>query len=274
MIFSFLQYEGANLPSSITETTDKKKVLYYIADSAGSVDPRPFSHHFEMVFKTHLPVEYTSDNVFPVPLGYVNGVPHLSVKPLEERNYNVFFSGDLNRNRIDLYRNFSFLKNLLPKRGLPSKVFRKLLINHKNDFSDFFPDSLIVFNNGFKNGFSPKTYGEILADSKIILSPMGFGNPECFRNFEAMRAGCVIISDKLPPTEFYQGSPIIQIENWKEGLAWAQKLMKDQEMLQDYHLKTVDWWNQKCSERAVADYMKNKLLKKEPVPVSTIKTLG
>ncbi len=193
-------------------------------------------------------------------MGYVNGVPELPIIPIQDRTCNVFFSGDLNRNRIDLYRNFSSLKYFIPKRGIPTKGFRKLLIHLKSNFSDYFPDSLIVFNSGFKNGLTPQKYGETLANSKIILSPMGFGNPECFRDFESMRAGCVIISDKLPKTEFYEDSPIIQIENWKEELSWAKKLLKDKSLLNDYHLKTVDWWKQKCSENAVARYMEDKIL--------------
>lgn len=262
-IYIFANYDELILPDSINFQNDKKKILFYLGDAGGSIDPRPISAYFDLVFKTHLEVEFMSENVLPIPLGYVNDVPHLPVKPIQDRNYNVFFSGDLNRNRVDLYRSFLTMGNFIPKRGLPSTLFRNLLINSKNDFSSHYPESLIVFNKGFKKGFTPQKYGEVLADSKIILSPMGFGNAECFRDFEAMRAGCVIISDQLPNYEFYHGSPIIQVDNWKDGLSWVDKLLGDEEMLLDYHLKTVEWWDTKCSEKAVASYMRDKILQIE-----------
>ncbi|ERM83315.1 hypothetical protein P872_16685 [Rhodonellum psychrophilum GCM71 = DSM 17998] len=248
------------LPDCLNHLSQKKIILYYLADAGGSIDPRPISSNFELIFKTHLEEAFISDNVLPISLGYVNDVPELPVKPIHDRNYNVFFRGDLNRNRFDLYRSFFSQKKFFPRRGLPTTIFRDMAIGFKNDFSNYFPDSLIIFNKGFNTGFSAQEFGKVLADSKIILSPMGFGNAECFRDFEGMRAGCVIISDKLPKTEFYDGSPIIQVENWKEGLLWAKKLIDDSEMLMDYHLKTVDWWNNKCSEKAVAIYMKDKIL--------------
>lgn len=257
-IYIFANYDKKIIPDSISLNT-KKKILYYLGDAAGAIDPRPLDRYFELIFKTHLREEFLSEKILPVSLGYVNDVPELPIQPINERKLNVFFSGDLNRNRIDLYRSFFPNQKFIPKRGLPSQLFRNILIKYKYDFSGLFPDSLIVFNNGFKTGLSRLEYGEKLADSKIILSPMGFGNAECFRNIEAMRAGCVIISDKLPKHEFYEGSPIIQVEDWKEGLSWVKKLLRDKEMMKDYHLKTVDWWANKCSEIAMAGYMKEKI---------------
>ncbi len=258
--YVFANYDEKILPDCINIPSQKKKILYYLADSRGAIDPRSISANFELIFKTHLGEAFISDKVLPISLGYVNDVPELPVKSILDRKYNVFFSGDLNRNRVDLYRSLINKQKIIPRRGLPTKLFRNMLIGYKHDFSEFFPESLIIFNKGFKKGFSAQKYGEVLADSKIILSPMGFGNAECFRDFEAMRAGCVIVSDILPKTEFYVGSPIIQVENWKEGLSWAKKLVSDKEMLLDYHLKTVDWWDNKCSEKAVANYMKDKII--------------
>ncbi|WP_194777086.1 hypothetical protein [Pararhodonellum marinum] len=256
--FVFAHSEFDQLPQSIAHKSGKKKVLYYIADSTGH-DPSYLSDEYFLVFKTHMRDSYESDNVVPVPLGYVNDVPAFPITPIHERPLNVFFSGDLNRNRLDLYRSFSALRYFMPKKGYPTEQFRQFLLSIKKDFSDYFKDSLIVFNNGFKTGLDQQEYGKVLAESKIVLAPSGFSRPECFRHIEAMRAGCVIISDKLPEKEFYTDSPIIQVDNWKEGLSKAKKLLSDKPMLQDYHLRTVDWWENVCSEKAVAQYMGDKL---------------
>ncbi len=55
-------------------------------------------------------------------------------------------------------------------------------------------------------------YTEIMADTKIALAPRG-SSVETYRFFEAMRQGCVVICDRLPPHWFYVGCPAIQIED-------------------------------------------------------------
>jgi hypothetical protein len=82
---------------------------------------------------------------------------------------------------------------------------------------------------------------------------------ECFRHFEAMRAGCVIISEPLPDTPFYANSPLIQVNNWEKGCDIAQELLKDEAKLEEIHRKTLAWWEEKCSEHATAQYIVAKI---------------
>mgnify|MGYP001628136024 FL=1 len=78
---------------------------------------------------------------------------------------------------------------------------------------------------------------------------------ECFRHFEAMRAGCVIISEPLPDTPFYKDSPLIQIKDWNEGCKVVEDLLNDESKLEEIHRKTLSWWKEKCSEQATAQYI-------------------
>jgi hypothetical protein len=244
-----------SIPPSGELTSDKKKILLYFSDEKG-LDPSHFSDRYLAIFKSYIGINAIAKNVFPLALGYVNAVPEFPQKSIKDRNYNVFFRGNLNMNRINLYKIFSKWGFFLPsERLLTHDYYQKFLLKLGNDFSSFFSKSIIIFNKGFKSGFSPIKYGEVLANSKIVLCPKGYTMTECFRHFEAMRAGCVIISEILPDTPFYYNSPIIQVNNWNEGIALAKDLLKDQNKLEKIHQQTVKWWKEKCSENATAIYI-------------------
>lgn len=258
----FSQIGDSVYPASIDLKSERKKVLIFISDESAT-DPVAFSAHYYAIFKVYM--ESTSlKNAFPLPVGYVKNVPHPEVKPINERSTNVFFRGNLNSNRINLYRNLSKFKYFLfPKPKWALRLYISFLLKLQKKFNSYFPNSIIIFNDGFKKGYSPEEYGKILSNSKIVLCPKGYDRTECFRHFEAMRAGCIIISEKLPETEFYLNSPIIEIDDWKEGLKIAGELITDPQKMEIMHRQTLSWWENKCSEKATAKYIFEKLLQLE-----------
>jgi hypothetical protein len=94
-------------------------------------------------------------------------------------------------------------------------------------------------------------YTEIMADTKIALTPRG-SSVETYRLFEAMRQGCVVICDRLLPHWFYVGCPAVQIDDWGNLGAEVKALAADPERLADLHRRSLAWWEEKLSERAVA----------------------
>jgi hypothetical protein len=189
----------------------------------------------------------------------VKDTRHQKVKNLAERQIKVFFSGNLNKGRVALYK-------LLSQSGIPDiiygylmKVFKRVPSLIKRDFSDRFPSSYLHFTNGFKKGLHPEKYTEMLYNSQIVLCPKGFLRAETYRHFEAMRAGCVIISEKLPDTYLYRNSPIIQVDSWQEGVAVVEKLLNDPGLLSYHHQQTLKWWKNVCSELSTAQHVANRL---------------
>ena len=257
--FIFSNHDVSKKPHSVNFHSEKKKVLLYFSDEQGQ-NPKDFSDEYFAIFKSYLPKETALPNVFPLSLGYVKDVPEVAVVPFEERVYNVFFSGNLNTNRIDFYRSLSCLKYLIPSKKFVFKSLCNLLLKTKSDFSNYFPDSIIKFNGKFRSGLNPLKYGEILVHSKVALCPKGFSSPECFRHYESIRAGCIVISEKLPDNELYRNSPIIQVENWDQGLEIVRGLLKNENKMKEIHLKTLAWWENKLSERATANYITHCLL--------------
>ncbi len=259
--FIFSNHKKKVLPESIQVKSSKKKILLYFSDELGK-DPRPYSQHYFAIFKAYIGDRYGSTgNVFPIQIGYVKDVPVFRpIKPIENRKYNVFFRGNLNKNRIDFFRNISGLKWLFPaQRFFRGELYRNLLLKTKVDFSSKFPDSILMFNSSFKSGYTLEKYGEILSESKIVLCPKGYDMTECFRHFEGMRAGCVILSERLPNTEFYRGSPILEIDDWGEGIAIVKKLLANPEQMQRIQKQMIEWWENRCSESATARYVSERI---------------
>jgi len=248
------------LPESLEIISSKRKVLIFLSNENYEKIDSKFPGDYYAIFKCYFPFDKFKERVFPFPLGYVNKTVHQEVKDILKRNITVFFAGNLNENRIPLYKALSgsyvpakfyefYLKVLKRK-----PQFANLI---KRDFSYKFPSSYLLFTNGFKKGLNAVEYSNKLYDSQIVLCPKGFHVSETFRHYEAMRAGCVIISEKLPNTYLYRNSPIIQVSNWLEGLEFAKKLLADSELLKSYHEKVLHWWKTVCNEHSTALYVSN-----------------
>lgn len=253
--FIFSNHKLDTEPKSLAYTSSKRKVLLYLSDEFNK-DPSHISKYYYAIFKAYLGSNKLGNNIFPLGIGYVKDVPKVDIIPINQRKYNVFFSGNLNKNRIDFYRSFISIKAFLPSQRILNSIhYRAFLIMLKSNFSNFFANSIISFNSSFKSGFTTIEYGNLLADSKIILSPKGYDRTECFRLYEAMRVGCAIISEKLPDIYFYRDSPIIQVTNWKEGITIINDLVGNPSELNRLQTETINWWNERCSERAMASYI-------------------
>jgi hypothetical protein len=182
-----------------------------------------------------------------LPLGYARQTD-LPGKPFDSRRYLVGFLGSIENRE---YPKFS------PKRLLttPKYVARSRLAKSLQRLAAADPDSVFY---GTTASFTQSTmtgaghrYTEIMADTKIALAPRG-SSVETYRFFEAMRQGCVVICDRLPPHWFYADSPAIQIDDWASLEAEVKALSADPERLAELHRKSLAWWDEKLSERAVA----------------------
>jgi hypothetical protein len=232
----------------------RKKVLIYLSDETSSV-PQRLSDSFFAIFKCYLRGDCLNENIFPLALGCSMRVPELQVVSTEQRGLNVFFSGNLNINRAKLYQKLSGYKYSLSAIAQLFQSKRLPLM----EFSTCYSKSYIRFTDGFGEGLSGDEYSRRLCESKIAFCPAGFVSNETFRHFEAMRAGCAIISMKLPDTFYYRNSPILTLDTWDE-LDWLiEWLLTDWRKLQEIHIATRAWWNDVCSEKAMARYILKKI---------------
>jgi hypothetical protein len=246
--------DSSKLPDSLHIKSPRKKVLLFLSNQYHEVNAGLPGNYFA-VFKCHLPADVVREKIFHFPLGYVKDTRHHPVKSIEQRKFKVFFSGNLNKGRVALFKvlSGSWVPDIVY--GQFMKLFKRVPSLIKRDFSHRFPSSYIHFTDGFKKGLDAEKYSQILYESQIVLCPKGFLRSETYRHFEAMRAGCVIISERLPNTYLYRNSPVIQVDTWKEGIDYARKLINDPTLLNHHHTETLKWWENVCNEISTARHV-------------------
>jgi len=109
-------------------------------------------------------------------------------------------------------------------------------------------------------------YADELGRTKVLLAPRG-GSVETFRFYEGMLAGCVVITEPLPPFWFYESAPAVVIRDWKTLPAVLDRLLGDRVELERRSAAALEWWDERLSPRAVGRYMA-RCLNKTSVGVS------
>lgn len=194
--------------------------------------------------------------ILALPVGYAQQ-DDLTPPPILERRYLASFVGSILQTDSGLGR----LKGELlgPKTYIRRQFARELLALEAR----FGADRIKV---GISSSYAAsrvdrgKTYSQVLSQTQICLSPRGAGNAgECTRTFEGLRYGCVVINDVLPDRWFYRGSPIIQVDNWRQMHEAVGDLASDPASMERLASQGLAWWENVCGERPVAAYLAGKL---------------
>lgn len=240
----------------------KPTIAIVLSDERG-VLPVSSSEKFLMIFKCYISSDLPDLKIYSFPLGYDKDVPEIKGPDISQRKYGIFFSGNLNKSRISIYCQIHPVLKHLPKR-IAQNLARG---SHKLGlpwmrYSFLTPDEsmYILFSDKFKGGLSPLIYAEMLANSKIVLCPRGFVSSETFRLTEALRAGCVVISEGLPSTCAYENSPIISVRDWADGLEVAHELLAAPKKLKAIQEQSILFYKNRLSELATAKYVYSKLI--------------
>lgn len=254
--YLFIMHNSNSPYDVISEGYDHpKKVLIWQGCELKLNYIEKLKHSYHHIFANYY---WDDDGVTSIPLGYLSYGYNNTVMPMEERLYNLNFVGCLNRNRIKFAseltgKSVRYICNATYSEG--EAFFKKF--NHL--LKSFRPTDEIKFSSGFNGCMDSDKYVNYLRNSKIALCPKGFSNTETFRIYEAARYGCVVISEKLPNREYYNNSPIIQVNNWRDGLKIAEELLLDENNLNELSKKTVEWYEQKLSPTATTKKIIKKL---------------
>lgn len=209
--------------------------------------------------RTCLRGEASLPAIFPIPLGYANQI-ELPVTPFFDRQYDLQFAGSVAHNDTS-----SGLRRWLRS---PKVLSREQMLSQLATYREH--HSQLRYDVFVTDGFGPhaaewgidqfermrdaEAYSRTLMDARICLVPRGT-SLETFRFFEGLRAGCVLITETLPSRWFYDGAPIIQVSDWQHLPGILDDLIRDPELLYEYHQASMDWWATVCSEEAVGTYM-------------------
>lgn len=226
----------------------------YMSDEGGRI-PHALCERCDAVFKAYLPDAELPANLFHFPVGVANYEEVGQETEGTRKDINVFFFGNLNEQRMGLHKQLtgSILPETMYRRYVEWRGASQL------DLSDRFPNSIIRFSRDWGGGMDPETYHQALGRSKIALCPAGFRTAETFRHFEALRAGCVVLSEPLPQNNpFYQTEAILEVDSYAEMVRVAERLLRHEAHLDELMRASRDWWQEECAPQAVADYVVSK----------------
>lgn len=212
------------------------------------------------VLKSVLTATLKIPKIYTIPLGYYNQID-APEKQISERTFDIFFAGSISNDTFAPGSLKTFIGNLLKP---PKNQSRQKMISCLGEFQDKFSDFQVELS--LTDGFysmtenNLQTYAERLMNSKICLIPRGT-SCETYRFFEAIKFGCIPITEDLPSHWFYNGSPAIRIKNWNDLTKILEKILTNPGFMQEKHQEALWWWHNKCSESAVAQYIVDKLEK-------------
>ncbi|MBT3552629.1 MAG: hypothetical protein HOO19_16775 [Rhodospirillaceae bacterium] len=204
----------------------KERVIVLQTSDEGHEVPA-YANDVFMTFKNYPPFGAVPDNLCAFPLGCNKDVAELPALGMAERPIDVFFIG--------------------------RKEFRdEFFAATDHAFGDLRTD--ISKAPEFRKGLSPEDYADKLAQSKIALAPRGVSH-ETFRTYEALRAGCVVIAQRQIPCWWTNGWPVIEVDDWLGIDDVVRAQLDDGAAMQERAAAGRQWWLDKCSPAAVANYM-------------------
>jgi hypothetical protein len=175
----------------------------------------------------------------PIPLGLVRPLD-VDVRPMAERDIDVAFMGSVEEDHRRLPSAKTISRGAMLA-ALPAGV-------HVRTTPSF----------GASLDAGADTYADELGRTRILLAPRG-GSVETFRFCEGMLAGCVVVTEPLPPFPFYAGSPAVVVDDWSTLPGLIAELLDDPEALQRRQDAALRWWDEQLSPRAVGRYIASRL---------------
>ena len=220
--------------------TKNKCILFVTSDEHHKYHEKFTNHpNVLLTFRNYLP-EQQHPKVKALPLGYLQGFEYPEVE-FGDRKYTYGFSGTLPDPPCEATRH-----------ALKFSLDRMTHDQH---------DKFVLFYQGWAKGLSMQEYAETMHNTKVALCPKGYTSSETFRYFEAAKAGCVMISEPKPNVWFYEDAPHIEIKDWLELPSILPDILQDESLLLHHHNLTKKWWNEKCSPKAVGQYITKELNK-------------
>lgn len=183
--------------------------------------------------------------IYTIPLGY-HSQEELPLIPMRERSLDLFFAGEMaTKLPLTTYRYWTSTSKAEARKQL-WRVLERLKKN---------PDWHIDLDNIGVGDITTRTaqfssYSQKMMNSRICLAPRGT-MAETFRLYEGLRAGCLVIANRLPEEPFLRGAPILQVDHWKELPDLLKKYARDLDALDHYHQASLDWWSNHCYEEVI-----------------------
>jgi hypothetical protein len=186
--------------------------------------------------------------VEPIPMG-IMWPCEVECAPIAQRPVDVLFNGSVQTRERRGFRG---------RIETPKTHSRKTMLARLAELRAEAPDLRIevTLTPSFANSKATPTgeYWGRLADAKVCLAPRG-DTLETYRLFEAARAGCVVVAEKLPSNWFYDHAPVLDMTGWRNLARSLRAVLDDEADLGARQRATVEWWQKYASPDAVGRHV-------------------
>lgn len=210
--------------------------------------------HFLQRAKGYVSGDRRKPLIYGIPVGYAKQIA-LPTKAIGDRTIDIFFDGSV----VHKVYPFFSLKRWL---GNPKLIARQTMLDFASQLKEKYPNINVELTK--TTGFHDTTvddslrFSQNMMNAKICLVPRGTTFETC-RLYEAIRYGCIVISEVLPSQWYLDQIPAFQLNDWSELESIAIPLLEDKELVQRKHQEALDWWEKTCSETAIGEFIVTKI---------------
>jgi hypothetical protein len=187
--------------------------------------------------------------VIRLPLGY-HSQEELPQIPMAERSLDAFFAGQVKHDvpRSD-YRHWVSTSKFIAREQLWKELQRlERTGSWRIDLGK------IASTDSRSAASAYDSYSEKMMRTRICVAPRG-SVADSYRAFEGLRAGCLVVANRLPEERFLANSPILQIDHWRELEGILRKYARDIDLLERARAASLDWWRTHLSTHVVGKHV-------------------
>lgn len=182
--------------------------------------------------------------VISLPLGY-HSQEELPQVPMNQRTLDCFFFGQIKHaiKRSD-YRHWTSTSKFVARAQLLRELERLQSARRWNiELGDPRAAGTAIPARAYAD------YSANMMNSRICLAPRG-SVADTYRAFEGLRAGCLVVANRLSPDPLLANAPVIQIDHWGELGAILDKYARNIELLESARAASLSWWARHLSPAA------------------------
>lgn len=189
------------------------------------------------------PVVHSLPRVCTIPLGY-HSQEELPQVAMRDRTLDCFFAGDLSTGVGPT----SYRYWVSTSKAQARKQLWRVLVKLKAEPEWHIDLGSVTKDTGAVEQFG--SYSRKMMNSRICVAPRGT-MAETYRFYEGLRAGCLVITNRLSDEPYLQGAPVIQVDHWKELRGLLRRYARDLDALEHYRQASLAWWKDHCSEYVI-----------------------
>jgi hypothetical protein len=189
--------------------------------------------------------------IISLPLGY-HSQEEVPQRAMSERSLDLFFSGEIRHAlpRWD-YRRITSTSKFIARQQLWAELERLASRGRWR---------LDLGAVGSRDAATPTfaSYSDKMMHTRLCVAPRG-SVAETYRAYEGLRAGCLVVTTRVPPRSLLASAPLIQVDHWRELEGILAQHAERLDRLEAARAASLAWWNERAAVAVQAHHVATEL---------------